>query len=515
MTIVNLTQLSRPAELTDALVTALTAAEAETDNVPLMFFDEFDTTRDGAAYGWLSSFLAPMHDGEFLNNGKNVELKKAVYVFAGGTASTMSEFASLRSEPEFRTAKGPDFISRLRGFLDVQGPNASPRMLRRALILRHEIAERVKRDGTGKFRFERPLLEAFLRAGRYRHGARSIAALIELAELRKEQLGWDILPDRHLLALQVDRGPLDRDTIGGSIALSGFETARATKPAGRGSGDLSKCWTHIAQGLWNEGATLAYAGRWRGAAIDLVKLLIEELSSWPPELSNNESLRRKPAARFRSFAHGLDPEASRAEADKILPEAQREQMGVELVVQTYLDKEEQGWNRDWRARVIERFRRRLAVSEASVARFVIGGNPESGRDRPSGVVEEAIQSLALGRPIYVAGGFGGVTQDIGVVLGLSSIRTGLVPDSLKNRMAPELSRQLNEIADRLRPPPFTSLPVCPDEQVQFLQQHALNGLMWPHNGLSPEDNRRLFRSTEPEEVKQLTIQGLRRVFSDR
>jgi hypothetical protein len=80
MTTVNLTQLSRPAELTDALVTALTVAKAETGSVPLIFFDEFDTTRDGAAYGWLSSFLAPMHDGEFLNNGKNVELKKAVYI---------------------------------------------------------------------------------------------------------------------------------------------------------------------------------------------------------------------------------------------------------------------------------------------------------------------------------------------------------------------------------------------------------------------------------------------------
>ena len=30
------------------------------------------------------------------------------------------------------------------------------------------------------------------------------------------------LPDDHLVALQVDRGPLDPRAIGGSIALSGF-----------------------------------------------------------------------------------------------------------------------------------------------------------------------------------------------------------------------------------------------------------------------------------------------------
>ena len=123
--------------------------------------------------------------------------------------------------------------------------------------------------------------------------------------------------------------------------------------------------------------------------------------------------------------------------------------------------------------------------------------------------------MALGRPIYVAGGFGGVAPDIGVVLGMASIRTGSVPDSLRNRMAPELNRQLKEIADRLRPPPFTSLPVGPEEQVQFLQQHALDGPKWPNNGLSPEDNRRLCCSTEEEVVKQLIIQGLRRVFSGR
>ena len=82
-TTINRTQVSSPAELTGALVTALISAAQEEDSVPVIFFDEFDTTRDRAAYGWLSSFLAPMHDGEFLHNGKNVKLQKAVYVSPG------------------------------------------------------------------------------------------------------------------------------------------------------------------------------------------------------------------------------------------------------------------------------------------------------------------------------------------------------------------------------------------------------------------------------------------------
>ena len=431
---INLSQFSSSAEITGALVAAVMAAAAE-ESVPVIFFDEFDTTCGGAVYGWLSFFLAPMHDGEFIHDGKIVKLKKAVYVFAGGTASTMQEFTSRQVEPEFRRAKGPDFISRLRGFLDVRGPNENPRMYRRALILRYELAERVKRHGSGKFCVDRQLLDAFLRAGRYRHGARSIAALTELAELKPGKLGWELLPDDHLVGLQVDRGRLDAKTIGGSIALSGFGPPVKSDSA-NDEARLGECWTRVAKGLWTEGATLAFAGRWRDrSASSLVKLLLDELSSWPQELSRNKDSRQQPACRFRSFAHVMEPDRSREDADEILPLQKRQEMGVDLVLRAYLDEEELKWGElDWRARVLERFRRRWAVSEDGVARFVIGGNRDSGDDRLSGVVEEAVQSLALRRPIYLAGGFGGVTEDLGVLLGVSRIRTGRVPDSLSDRL---------------------------------------------------------------------------------
>jgi hypothetical protein len=171
--------------------------------------------------------------------------------------------------------------------------------------------------------------------------------------------------------------------------------------------------------------------------------------------------------------------------------------------------------KDWRARVLERFRRRWAVSEDGVARFLIGGDRESGDDRLSGVVEEAVQSLALGRPIYLAGGFGGVTEDLGVLLGVSRIRTGRVPDSLRDRLHNSKRKQLNQIADRLRPPPFTELPVFPTEQVEFLREHAFGGKKWPDNGLNGEQNRTLFHSKDSERVKDLVIEGLSNIFRDR
>lgn len=66
-----------------------------------------------------------MQDGEFVHDGEVISLRRAVYVFAGGTAATMREFSDFDRLPEFQRAKGPDFVSRLRGFLDVCGPNVS------------------------------------------------------------------------------------------------------------------------------------------------------------------------------------------------------------------------------------------------------------------------------------------------------------------------------------------------------------------------------------------------------
>jgi SLOG cluster2/ATPase family associated with various cellular activities (AAA) len=520
MTTINLTQLSNPTELTATLVTTFVGSLETEGTVPFIFFDEFDTARDGAPYGWLGSFLAPMHDGEFVHGGKIIKIKKVVYMFAGGTASTQHQFTSRQNESEFRAAKGPDFVSRLRGFLDVRGPNADRRALRRALVLRHEMAERVKREGKGVHKFEPELLKALLGAGRYRHGARSIAALIEHADLGKKPLDWDMLPEKHILAMHVDRGPLDREAIGGCIALSGYKPLPLDDlAAGQKPGHLKECWDAVAGGLWDEGATLAYAGQWRSESdgTNLLKALIEKLRGRPPELSSAAAVRAAPAARFIGFIGGVDPSVTREQVNAIIDKQEQKRLGVMLVEDNYLDQEETGWKASddahkWRARAVERFRRRWAVSEESVARFVIGGVRETGGDRPSGVVDETIHSLALGRPVYLAGGFGGSSEDIGVLLGLTKFRTASVPKSLTLPMRPELCLALGEIASRLRPPPYLSLPVSPHEQIQFLQQHALGGSKWPDNGLSSEENRKLFASDNPEVVKDLVIGGLRRLF---
>lgn len=93
--------------------------------VPLVFFDEFDTSLGGAPLGWLRHFLAPMQDGEFLDRAVPHPIGPAIFVFAGGTCSTFTRFeapAGMTPE-EFTAVKGPDFISRLRATLDIPSLN--------------------------------------------------------------------------------------------------------------------------------------------------------------------------------------------------------------------------------------------------------------------------------------------------------------------------------------------------------------------------------------------------------
>jgi hypothetical protein len=135
-----------------------------------VFWDEFDT----AGLHWLGDFLAPMQDAEFFDVSHKHPFGKCIFVFAGGTHTSFDDFKKWCPADEsapwtpsptqpwhqsFKDIKVPDFISRLRGFLNIKGPNPTPPsspanpspthdeciandpayVLRRALVLRSEI----------------------------------------------------------------------------------------------------------------------------------------------------------------------------------------------------------------------------------------------------------------------------------------------------------------------------------------------------------------------------------------
>lgn len=508
---VNLTQVSDASSLSELLARTARSPNSSrwwkkhstgtATNLPVIFFDEFDAPKDGAPFGWLAWFLAPMQDGKFLHNGEVIELPRAVYVFAGGTAATMDQFANFAQKHDFQRAKGPDFISRLRGYLDVCGPNEEPlRMLRRAILFRSEL-KRAIGEKAADFRPDPEFMRSLLQAGRYRHGARSIAAVVDLSNLEgKAGFKWEDLPTDHLLSLHIDRGPLDAKLIGGSIAFSGYDKEEKVRDA----------WRTVARTLWNQGATLSYAGRWaQGERGWLMQFLQDELQKRPPEPSADQDRRNKPNPWLENF---LDEREHRAEVDAAMSAEERNRIGLKVTFAAHITDEERAELGPWLSKGVEHFRRRLAITDASVARFVIAGATSDYNGRFPGIPEEVMLTLAQGKPVYITGAFGGSAAEVGSLLGLAHPRRGDVPPSLRAEPKQE-EDSLSKIEHKLRPGPWTELPIRATDLASFLKAYALGGAKWPDNGLTFEENRLLFASNSPTEIANLVRDGLLRLFA--
>ena len=163
--------------------------------IPLVCWDEFDTTFEGEELGWLRYFLAPMEDGVFRRGQVTHPIGQAIFVFAGGTSHRMEAFPHAGiTEEAFRALKGPDFVSRLKGYVNVLGPNpredeADPRhLLRRAIWLRAILERDHPRlfDERGELRIDSGVLRAFLETTEYGHGGRSMEALVAASRLAGE-----------------------------------------------------------------------------------------------------------------------------------------------------------------------------------------------------------------------------------------------------------------------------------------------------------------------------------------
>jgi hypothetical protein len=231
----NLSQFKEPIEL-NGLFHQIRDQALE-GKLPVVFWDEFDSRE----LMWLQYLLAPMQDGKFQEGQVTHPIGKCIFVFAGGTRHRFEDFGVFLSEPQraqeglaegeipvereqqflleaarwkadFKAKKGPDFKSRLAGYLNVLGPNQREARLgqpvdvtypiRRALLLRIQLGVGPKE----RLIIDPGLLTAFLEVKEYRHGSRSlekIAEQVRLASRTGEFLRSD-LPSYTQLALHVD-----------------------------------------------------------------------------------------------------------------------------------------------------------------------------------------------------------------------------------------------------------------------------------------------------------------------
>jgi hypothetical protein len=220
----NLSQFNNIEQLTEAFHQVQDKGLLE--ELPLVIFDEFDANYEKEPLGWLKFFLAPMQDGEFLGKASTYHIHRAIFLFTGGTCHSFKKFEA-RKDAE-KNAKLVDFISRLRGHLDVQSINVVeadkevPRkptdrdlLLRRAILLRSllekhakPILKETKDDESShtwlEAKIDREVITAFLYAHKYEHGARSMEAIIQMSRLIEGKFVSSSLPPRSQLESHVD-----------------------------------------------------------------------------------------------------------------------------------------------------------------------------------------------------------------------------------------------------------------------------------------------------------------------
>ena len=91
----------------------------------------------------------------------------------------------------FQRVKGPDFVSRLKGTLNIKGPNPTSvtdrsHIIRRALLLRNLFVGQARNffdAETGTVRISSGLLRSLLRVSEFRHGSRSMEFIVGMSRM--------------------------------------------------------------------------------------------------------------------------------------------------------------------------------------------------------------------------------------------------------------------------------------------------------------------------------------------
>ncbi|OGM51041.1 hypothetical protein ABOM_000353 [Aspergillus bombycis] len=204
--------LSQFREYNDLVVAFHTVRDSGLSNeVPLVLFDEFDSGFGETKLGWLQYLLAPMQDGKFLEHGHERPLGPAIFVFIGGTCSTFEDFTTDLATKDAKDAKKPDFVSRLRGFVNIQGSHYRPTdtdymyLIRRAIHLRAMLQNRLGCKANDKIELDDGVLNALLTVAQFRHGARSLESIIAMSQLHGQKVfRRSALPSAKQLGLHVD-----------------------------------------------------------------------------------------------------------------------------------------------------------------------------------------------------------------------------------------------------------------------------------------------------------------------
>lgn len=235
----NLSQFSEVSELIGAFHQVRDLVLKGT--TPMILWDEFDARE----YKWLQYLLAPMEDGEFQDGQVTHPIGKCIFFFAGATSATYEKFGPCNpnllpkdeldqlktNEPDqlrelenawkdFVLTKGPDFRSRLMGYLNLLGMNrrqlcVEERGRRRWVEDESDLCYPIRRAffirakfkcGEGdRLNLDQSVLRALLEIPLYKSAGRSVEVLCtHIRENSSGRLNRSGLPGHDLLDMHVD-----------------------------------------------------------------------------------------------------------------------------------------------------------------------------------------------------------------------------------------------------------------------------------------------------------------------
>ena len=141
---------------------------------------------------------------------------------------------------------------------------------------------------------------------------------------------------------------------------------------------------------------------------------------------------------------------------------------------------------------------RKQMEAVTDARVILGGRTTGFSGFMAGIIEEFVQAVEVGHPVYLLGGFGGAAS-----LLTSLIKKEIVVDDIIIE-----ARKASRYAE------FMSF--CRDKKIDIgyekLKNFAAGGLACLNNGLEDEDNYILFQSTDVIEIVGLIIKGLKKTI---
>jgi len=299
--------------------------------------------------------------------------------------------------------------------------------------------------------------------------------------------------------------------------LAGFalnlSVSESDDSEGRGypAWQVNRVTLQLVAALFGQGASLVFGHDWREDGVmeavygfarqiqppiplvpehaeDEGQPLLCNLLPWPDKPFLDERDLERLASTLRVELVGLPPEL------------------VDFIRDNRLQEGGDGIHRYLRARALTFLRHR--INEVSDVRLCLGGRRAGAQGRYPGVIEEALLAIREDKPLYLAGFLGGATEQ--------------VIDAIEGKPMPGSFCVSSPVTELYNNPPVKESAVgtqadraCDREGIWKEFSNAGYDWLAQHNGLTAEENRALLHTSVLDEVIELVLVGLSRLYRDK